>query len=90
MVQLLNYKSFHIDYLFYFSSKNKLLHSFNHKINYNLVISFSVFIYLMYIKVLWITLKLYLTYLNVFDPHSKYIKHIFVHIRGILELKNSF
>jgi hypothetical protein len=43
-----------------FPSKICLLCSFSHKINYNLVISYYVLMHLMYLKILWTTLKIYL------------------------------
>ncbi len=60
---------------FNFSSKNRLICSFNHKINYNSVISYGVIIHLMYIKILWTTLRIYLAciqcILNMFWHYNK-------------------
>jgi hypothetical protein len=42
-----------------FSFKNRLLCSFSCKIGCNLVTYYGVFIHLMYIRVLWTTIKIY-------------------------------
>jgi len=53
-----------------FSSKNRPLCSFNHKIYCNLIIFYVNFIHLIHITLLWITLTMYLTciqcILNIF------------------------
>jgi len=51
-----------LPYLLNFSSKNRPLCSFGHKITYNLVTFYGVLIHLLYIKILWTTLQIYLTY----------------------------